>query len=100
MDAGIWASAGVLLLMGFDVGEEKKSAEALELQDVVKGEENTKVPFSVLCQAPLLLYWSNQVGDAAHGLSLILALRAKLGGTGSGCGRKAAPVPWRRRGMC
>lgn len=49
MDAGIWggrASAGVLLLMCFDVGEEE-SAEALELQDVVKGKESTSFcPFS------------------------------------------------------
>lgn len=50
MDAGIWggrASAGVLLLMCFDVGEGKESAEVLELQDVVKGKESTSFcPFS------------------------------------------------------
>lgn len=46
----IWggrASAGVLLLMCFDVGEGKESAEVLELQDVVKGKESTSFcPFS------------------------------------------------------
>lgn len=108
MDAGIWGSrarAEVLLLMCFHVGERKESAEAVELQDV-KGEENTKVPASIFSQALLILCWSNRVGDAPHGLNLVLTLRAKLRGTGSavpalcGCGRNAAPVPWRRREMC
>lgn len=102
MDAGIWGSrarAGVLLLMCFHVGERKVSAEAVELQDVVKGEENTKVPVSIFSQALLILCWSNQVGDVPHGLNLVLTLRSKLRCTGSampalcGCGRDAAPVP-------
>lgn len=71
MDAGIWGSrarAGVLLLMCFHVGE---SAGAVELQDVVKVEENTSIPIliSVFSQAPFLLSWS--MGDAPHELNSV-----------------------------
>lgn len=74
MDAGIWGSrarAGVLLLMCFHVGERSESAGALELQDVVKVEENTSIPIliSVFSQAPFLLGWS--MGDAPHELNSV-----------------------------
>lgn len=42
--------------MCFDFGRGGELAEAPELQNLVKGEENTEVQVSVLPQTPLLLY--------------------------------------------